>query len=570
MIRSILAVAALATAMASASPAHADVTELKWATEGYFRTRTVLLTNLAPQDRQEIVLASGDTLVMPDIRNTSYIMSRFRIMPTLAYGKIAKMTVQLDGLDDVLWGDNNGLSSAPLFATDNTNQGFLGDDQVASIQMKRAWAEFRVPVGLMRVGRMPSHWGMGLLANGGGTGNVDPTSPIGEPTRKSLDYFFPDEFGDKHFGSTADRILFLTRPITIYTTLTKKGTAEHPLVIGYGYDKLSESPLLPFEPSERTFRPYGQQGFISRGKDDDVNEHVFIALWNNPDWDKVRYTDELRVGTYIVVRTAKEGSTNPSAIDPSMTCGTFEGQPVPCKDTGSTVAIFDLWWRLRYGPYYTEGEAYYIYGTTFGGVPFPTRNEKKRAVINAGVGRFGYMTDKWDAILEVGHASGDDDLGDERFSQRAIHPDYNVGLILFEETMRELTARTYGPPFISVENPDGAKGFFSNGGVINANYIYPKGHFRIPKLSAEIYGGLLMAWVDTLAVNGAATFYEDQTGGAKYLGTEIDLGARTTFSGGHMRFALETGYLRYGSALKSVLPNASGSFSLQTSLSFIW
>lgn len=569
MNRGILAAATTAAALAAASPAYADVTELKWASEGYFRTRTVLLTNLAPQDRQTLTLANGETLVMPDIRNTSYIMSRFRVLPSLSYGKLAKVTAQLDGMDDVLWGDNNGFSSAPLFATDTTNQGFLGDDEVASIQLKRVWAEFRVPVGLMRVGRMPSHWGMGLLANGGGTANVDPTTPLGEPMRKAADQFFPEEFGDKHFGSTADRILFLTRPITIYRTLAKKGTAEHPLVVGYGYDKLSEAPFLPFEPSERTFRPFGQQGFISRGKDDDVNEHVFIAIWNDPDWDQVRYTDELRVGTYIVVRTAKEGSTNPSAIVPGETCGTFEGQPVPCDDTGSLVAIFDLWWKLRYGPWYTEGEGYWIQGTTFGGVPFPVRNEKKKAIINAGVARFGYLTDKWDAILEVGHASGDDDLGDEKFKQRGIHPDYNVGLILFEETLRELTARTYGPPFISAENPDGARGFFSNGGVINANYINPKGHFRIKALSAEVYGGLVLAWVDTLAVNGAATFYEGEVDG-KYLGTEIDLGARTTFAGGHMRFALETGYLHYGGALKSVLPNADGSFTLQSSLSFVW
>jgi hypothetical protein len=576
--RQVLAAAVVAAAMAAPSAALADVTELKWATEGYFRTRTVLLTNLAPTDRVTLTLSNGENLVMPDIRNTSYIMSRFRVMPSLSYGKLAKITAQLDGMDDVLWGDNNGFSSAPLFATETTSTNFLGGDEQASIQLKRVWAEFRVPVGAMRVGRMPSHWGMGLLANGGGTGHIDPTSPVGEPSRKVLDHFFPEEFGDKHFGSTADRILFLTRPITILNTLRKKSVAEHPLVIGYGYDKLSESPFLPFEPSERTFRPFGQQGFISRGSNDDVDEHVAIVLWNQPDWDQVRYTDELRFGTYIVLRTSREGSTEPSAIDPSMTCGTFEGQPVPCNDTGSKVAIFDAWWRVRYGPWYTEGEAYYIYGKTFGGVPFPVRNQKKVASINGGVARFGYLTDKWDAILEAGHGSGDDDLGDERFKQRGLHPDYNVGLILFKETLRELTARTYGPPFISEENPNGARGFFSNGGVINANYINLKGHFRVPALSAEIYGGLLMAWVDTLAVNGVATFYKDQTGGKKYLGTEIDLGARTTFAGGHMRFALETGYLRFGGALthagvpgiKAVLPNASGSFTLQTSLAFIW
>ncbi len=37
-----------------------------------------------------------------------------------------------------------------------------------------------------------------------------------------------------------------------------------------------------------------------------------------------------------------------------------------------------------------------------------------------------------------------------------------------------------------------------------------------------------------------------------------------------MRFALETGYLRFGGALKHQLTEASGSFTLQTSLAFVW
>ena len=580
MQRQLLAAAVAAAALAAPRAARSDVIELKWATEGYFRTRTTYLTNLAPQDRQVAISPAAEPpdneIVIPDIRRTSYIASRFRILPTLMYGKpaapLAKLTMQIDGMDDVLWGDNNGLSSAPLFATDTTNQYYLGGEEVASIALKRVWAEFRIPVGAMRVGRMPSHWGMGLLANGGGTGYSDPTTPLGEPTRRFLDNFFSEDFGDKHFGSTADRILFLTRPMTIYNTLRKRSTADHPLVVGYGYDKLSEAPFLPFEPFERRFRPFGQQGFISRGSSDDVNEHVAIVLWNDPDWDQVRFTDELRAGTYIVLRTARAGSTLPSEIDPSMTSGTFEGSAVPCKDTGSTVAIFDVWWRLRYGPYFTEGEIYQIYGKTFGGVPFPRRNEKKEANINGGVVRVAYLTNQWDAMLEIGHASGDDNLNDEHFKQRGLHPDFNVGLILFEETLRELSARVYGIGFLSEQNPDGAKGFFSNGGVINANYIMPKGRYRIPALSAELYGGILIARADKLVIDGPALFAADTAGGGgpKYLGTEVDLGARTSFAGGHMRFALETGYLRFGSALKRVLPNASGSFTLQTSLSFVW
>ena len=578
-----LALGALAAAatLAPTGVARADLTELKWATEGYFRTRTVLLTNLAPQPRRTTVYPlTGEQLVIPDIRRTSYIMSRFRLMPSLTYGKVARLNLQLDGMDDVLWGDNNGLATAPLFATDASNQGFLGGPVADSIQLKRAWVQFSVPVGLMRVGRMPSHWGMGLLANGGGTGWIDPESPKGEPQRRMLDNFFDDEFGDNHFGSTTDRILFITRPVTIYKTLAKKGKVEHPLVIGYAFDKLAESPLLPFEGLERKFRPFGQQGFISRGASDDVDEHVALVIWNEPDWDKKSFQDELRLGLYGVLRTSTEGSTQPSVLtDPNAFCGSFDDVPVKCQDTGSKVYILDLWWRVRYGNLFTEGEVYKIGGKTFGGVPFPQRNQKKEADINAGVARVAWLTKKWDAVLELGHASGDDVLEDEHFKQRAIHPDFNVGLILFEETMRELTARVYGIPFFSQENPQGALGLMSNGGVINANYVFPKFKWRpTPVARTEIVGGLLAAWVDTLATDGVALFRacsgaggscaDDETD-SKFLGWELDLAVRAYFAG-TMRFSLEAGYLRYGAALKTQLTEADASFSLQSSIAFVF
>ncbi len=573
--------AALVTAALPVGAAKADLNELKWASEGYFRTRTVLLTNLAPQPRRTFAYPlTGEQLVIPDIRKTSYIVSRFRIMPSLTYAKVARLNLEIDGNDDVLWGDNNGLSTAPLFATDASNQGFLGGPAADTIALRRAWMQFSVPVGLMRVGRMPSHWGMGLLANGGGTGWIDPETPKGEPQRRIADNFFDDDFGDNHFGSTVDRILFVTRPITVYKTLAKKGKVESPLIIGYAFDKLAESPLLAFEGFERKFRPFGQQGFISRGANDDVDEHVVLAVWNDPDWDKKSFQDELRIGVYGVLRHSKEGSTQPSILtDPNAVCGTYDDEPFLCKDTGSNVYIADLWWRIRYGNLFTEGEAYMIGGKTFGGVPFPNRNALKEAAINAGVARFAWLDKKWDAMLELGHASGDDVLEDEHFKQRAIHPDFNVGLILFEEVLREQTARLYGNNFFSAENPQGALGLMSNGGVINANYLFPKFKWRpTPVARTEVVGGVLAAWVDTLATDGVALFRactganmtcgRDETP-SKFLGWEADLAVRAYFAG-QMRFSLETGYLRYGTALKKQLTEATSSFTLQSSIAFVW
>lgn len=557
----------------AAQESAADPIELTWDSSGYFRTRAIALTNLAPIDTYQSMHLGGVLYDIPEIRRTSYMTSRLRITPTVSWGEVATLNFQLDALDDVLWGDNNGLSSAPLFAIDTSDQHFL-DGSRDALRLHKAWVQFKIPVGVMRVGRMPSHWGMGLLANGGGNANwdPDPTRPKHITQRKSLDTYFDDDFGDNHFGSITDRVLFVTKPLSIAKTIAKRQDTSSNLVVGYAYDKISEAPFLRADPAGALVRPSGQQGYLSR-PGDDINEHVAFALWNDPyanfGGGLARDTDELRLGTYLVWRKSDRGSTQPSTL------------VSVADDTGSDIFIADFWGRLRYGPLYAETEVLAIFGETFGGVPFPSKNQKKEANIHGGAARFGYFgvneagEPGVEAILELGHASGDDDPSDEEFSQRALNPDFNVGLILFEETLRELSARTYGPPFVSSENPDGATGFFSNGGVINANYLHPKLRYHLPGKKVTVVAAALMAWVDTLAIGDPNMFFADSGCGSaagcagSYLGTEFDLAVKAQFSG-KMHFSLETGYLMYGDALKFVLPNANGSFTLQSRVAFLW
>ncbi len=552
------------------SQSEAKPLELKWDSTGYFRTRAIALTNLAPQNTYQAEHIGRVLYDIPEIRRTSYITSRLRITPTLSWGDSATLHFQIDALDDVLWGDNNGLSSAPLFSTDTTDQNFLDGSRDALV-LHKAWVQFKVPIGVMRIGRMPSHWGMGLLANGGGNANMDldPERPKHIKQRKHIDNYFDDDYGENHFGTVADRVLFLTKPLSIYKALAKKHDKSSKLVVGYAYDKISEAPFLRAEPAGTLVRPSGQQGYLSR-PGDDINQHVAFAVWNDPyanfGGPLARDSDELRVGTYLVWRTSDRGSTQPSTLTSVS------------EDTGSDIFIADFWARFRYGPLYAETEVLAIRGDTFGGVPFPSKNTKKEAMIDGGVARLGYSTENsageriFEAIMEVGRASGDADPTDAKFQQRALHPDYNVGLILFEETLRELSARTFGPPFVGPENPDGATGFFSNGGVINSNYIYPKVRYHLPGKKVTIVSSVLMAWVDKLAIAGPSMFFEPEPGDpdtGSYLGTEVDLAIKAQFSG-KMHFSLETGYLLFGDALKAVLPNASGSFTLQSRVAFLW
>jgi hypothetical protein len=555
-------------ALALPAAANAQVADLKWNVEGYYRTRGVWLTNLAPEPRY----VTAD-ITMPNIRNTTYLTQRLRLSPQLTYGNIAKLFFEVNAVDDVLWGDNNAISTAPLFAVNGSNQYYLGGPEKDSVAVSRAWVEFQIPVGVMRVGRMPSHWGMGILANGGGSGNWDPLSPVGEPRRKVQDYYFDDDFGDNHFGSTNDRILFATRPITILKTIQKKADTTSNFVVAYAYDKLSEAPILTRE-DDRTIRPFGQQGFVSRGADeDDVQEHVFVVAYSNPDWDQVAFTDELKVGTYQVIRTQSEGFTNPSMVG----AGCMDGGEQPCHDEGSLVWIADFWYRLRYGPWYSEAEFVHIAGETTGGVPFPAPNLKKTASIDGFAGRVGYMTELWDVIFEGGYSSGDANLGDGTFSQRALHPDYNVGLILFEDIVRERTARVFGPNFIGSSPPDGAKGFMSFGGVIDAWYLHPKVRWRPADWGLEVIGAAVIAFVDEWG-QSPNVFIKPNDSDSKLLGTEIDLAIKSRFADGHMDVSLETGYLMFGDVLKtrtavagSEIPDApSGAFSLQARVAYIF
>ena len=71
--------------------------------------------------------------------------------------------------------------------------------------------EFDVILGKMRVGRMESHWGLGLLANHGNG--------------------FDDTFGENHTGATFDRIMFATKPIAVAQTIMGK-VCRYPFLHG--------------------------------------------------------------------------------------------------------------------------------------------------------------------------------------------------------------------------------------------------------------------------------------------------------------------------------------------------
>ncbi|MBI2894073.1 MAG: hypothetical protein HYY06_11020 [Deltaproteobacteria bacterium] len=437
---------------------------------GYYRVRFLELHN---------ILEDGeDTGLFSDVDSARFFVQRLRLEPALTYGPnpqspIGALRIQVDALDDVVFGDNSGLASVPLFAGDPSTVDRRSSD-VPSILLKRAWLEVMLPLGLLRVGRMPSQWGMGLLTSDGNG--------------------FDDDFGDNVRGSTFDRILFATRPVAIGRVLTGREPGSFPLLLAVAYDLLVEIPLD--DDSHRS--PYGN--WLAEGADD-VRQWTFVAFYNDTAPNPLRVSDEIKAGVYFVNR--KQPSTESNAF------------------------IGDAYVRLRWGMFFAEAEGLHIWGSTRA-IPFPPPDpgelaDQKDADIWGGVARAGVETPLFGVRLEAGYASGDAVREDEDFTGRPLHPDFNVGLLLYEEVLAEKTAQTWGT---------GARGFWSLGGVYDSYYLSLTGKVR-PLPGLELIALALLAMPDQVD-----TVIESDDP----LGVETDLAAKIDFAR-YFRFALEAGLL---------------------------
>jgi hypothetical protein len=522
----VLACLLLCPTTASAEPYDLDL-EL----HGYYRMRAVSINNLANEDRPTAYYhddASGKDLPQRYKRMTwnNYLLHKVRLEPVIKVGELVKLQMTVDALDNVVWGDNDAMATSPLFAAGGTSTDYRGG-QPDVISLRRVWLDIDLKLGRLRVGRMASHWGMGLLSHGGGT--------FGGP-----EGYQPRDFGDYRFGSIYDRVLFATRPISVFKHLAGYDDTSSPIIFAYAYDKLVEDPLELDQP-RAYYRPIGESGFLSSGEDD-VQEHVFVLLYRQPELELFAETDSISAGLYVVIRTqsaSRKEEVKDQNGDKLYT--QYSGE-------GSLIHIWDFWAKVRLGPLDFETELLTIQGRTDGGVPIGKgKLLKKDAAIYAGALRLGWLTDSLDGVFELGFSSGDANLSDDTFSQRASNPDYGVGLLLFREVLRERTARVLGRAL--------SPGLQSNGGVINATYLFPRARYRpLPWLEGIL--GVLVAWRNEPTLN----LYSDKDG--SFLGAEVDLAIKARWEEAHLSFALETGYLFFGDALKFMRrDDASGTFS---------
>jgi hypothetical protein len=149
-----------------------------FALSGEYRFRFHAMTDLALQTQER---AGYPDELGQNVFGTQWL----RLTPRLA-GRGVELVGQIDLFDGLVFGDRTrGVDTAEL--PRDEHDAF----RAGGVDPRWLYVSWRSPVGVVRAGLQPSHWGLGLLANDG-------------------DHEVP--FGDYRYGNRNIRVLFATRP----------------------------------------------------------------------------------------------------------------------------------------------------------------------------------------------------------------------------------------------------------------------------------------------------------------------------------------------------------------------
>lgn len=380
---------------------------------------------------------------------------KLRLEPTIHIDRNKSVHFQVDVLDNLVlgatpdgrfWDGTSPPTNIPIGAftggqvAPEAGRNYLTD----SIVVKQAWAEIRSDFGLLKFGRMPSHWGLGILANSGGYDPIHGTYQL-----------------DSDYQDIADRIMIFS------------GIPGTQLRFGVGTDWVVTSPSSAQTDIQRN-RFDGQPWDLEDA--DDVHQWIFVvAKLDSPrDWkNKLELNgSNLNYGAYFVYRT-QEWDYNPTGNlgqSPSLT-------PERLVPRGATAYIPDFWIRYAYKNFEFEFEGVGIFGEIKSlndlGISGSLDIRQFGAVAKAS---WTVLDNKMKLGLEVGYASGDQwdnepqgttnvrdaralpGPGDNTVSAFRFDFNYYVDLILFRELLGTVTNATYVKPTMAYKLTDSITG----------------------------------------------------------------------------------------------------------------
>ena len=366
---------------------------------------------------------------------------RLRVEPVISLSEMVKIKAQFDVLDNLVLGTtpegyysqpgSSGLERialdpwVPIGGLAGTQVPLMWTNSLTSpISVRTAWGEVLLKnIGMIKFGRMPSQWGLGLLANDGSC-------------------------LDCNYGDIADRVMFATK---LFDT-----------VFAAGWDFPGSGPT-----SETFYNPQGQAYDLSVA--DDIYQWLLVVAYKQ---EKEEEEKRLAVGKpvfaggmYGLYRQQKL-----SAEDATPGASPDEITLVHRK---AWAVIGDLWFRFLMNDFRAEIEWVMIGGEIGNLQPLSYTGESINVMQFGGALQLEqrFLDDRLAVNFEMGYASGDQNLEgltpregllkQERGSGSTLmsrdsyatafrfDPDYNVDLILFEELLGQVSASYYFKPSVS-------------------------------------------------------------------------------------------------------------------------
>jgi len=381
---------------------------------------------------------------------------RLRLEPTINLDEGTSVHIQADVLDNLVLGSTpsdqsyaalpTGVTAVtpPIGAFGNGTQAAVSqgvNSDRSAIQVKRAWGEVALPLGVLKFGRMPNQWGMGIIHNGGGA----------DPINGGYDY-------DADYGDTVDRASFsllipgtnlramiasdwaMTRLVSNQTT-ANKGNEGHPFDLDDKDDLNSWVGVISRMDSPQEFKDTIDRGEAA------FNYGIYFE-YKTQSWD-------YDTTGFVVGGTGDlPGSGSPHYV------------PRNLKSYSP-----DVWVKFGLGRFLLEGEAVGQIGSAdvadvtagtvtkydirkFGGAGRLTwrgAEGKLRIGIETGFA----SGDQWDNIPQgatnLAYANELGGAGDTKLTQFAFNRDYKVDMILWRHLVGAVSNAGYIKPFIQYD-----------------------------------------------------------------------------------------------------------------------
>ena len=438
---------------------------------GELQVRGVGMADLA-LDRSPTYAAAHPNASSESLGQRVFGTQWLRLRPTLQIGRNVKIVAQADVFGGIVLGD---------LTRDVSGDGHPRDafDSIGNAELRWAFLEWLTPIGLVRVGRQPSHWGLGMVANDGD---------------------HRPRFGDYRKGSTGDRVLFATKPLG----------ESSPLVVALAGDLVRRDTFANENRGDATMQ--GVAAILWQGERLEAGVYGALRRQTNDRTSVPNvafYTDSLRA----LVGDAYVRTTSPLVGDVEVVAGAEVAVLTAQSDVPRTAEA------LRRGQRTTIAGLGVLAEFTIQGGRLEQKGLRPRP--------------RWSATLEYGFASGQADPFASTQTRFSFDTNHRVGLVLFDEVLRWQTARAataIQDPYLAAQSRPvpGVDLLPTSGSVTGASYMQPSFTYR-PTASLDLTVGVLVAQstadvVDPyrLAVDGT---YANYVGGAprgRDFGVEVD------------------------------------------------